>query len=64
MPPISHDLIKESFGRNDLKIFTDKNQLIDFLLSQHWENQNLLMMSSGNYEGLDFKALSEQIFMV
>lgn len=64
MPTISHDLIKESFGRDDLMIFNDKNQLIDFLISQHWENQNLLMMSSGNYEGLDFKYLSDQIFMV
>jgi UDP-N-acetylmuramate: L-alanyl-gamma-D-glutamyl-meso-diaminopimelate ligase len=58
MPPLSPDLIKQYFGRDDLMIFTDKDQLIAFLQSLAWKDQNLLMMSSGGYDGLDFVELA------
>ncbi len=61
MPPLSQELIKRSFGRNDLLIFTDRDQLTAFLKTQTWKNQNLLMMSSGGYDGLDFAGLSQQL---
>jgi UDP-N-acetylmuramate: L-alanyl-gamma-D-glutamyl-meso-diaminopimelate ligase len=63
MPPLSKDLIKQSFGRDDLMIFTERDQLTDFLRTQNWKNQNLLMMSSGNYDGLDFNALAKDLGM-
>ena len=58
MPPLSEDLVRESFGRDDLMIFTDMNRLIAFLETQSWKNQNLLMMSSGGYDGLNFVELA------
>ncbi|MEI6852092.1 MAG: Mur ligase family protein [Bacteroidota bacterium] len=61
MPPLSPDLIRQSFGRDDLMIFTDRNSLVEFLQTQIWKNQNLLMMSSGGYDGLDFVGLSKQL---
>jgi UDP-N-acetylmuramate: L-alanyl-gamma-D-glutamyl-meso-diaminopimelate ligase len=61
MPPLSQDLIKQSFGRDDLMIFTDKDQLITFLQSLDWKDKNLLMMSSGGYDGLDFVNLSKEL---
>jgi UDP-N-acetylmuramate: L-alanyl-gamma-D-glutamyl-meso-diaminopimelate ligase len=61
MPPLSTDLIKQSFGRDDLKIFTDRDLLTVFLKTQSWKNQNLLMMSSGDYDGLDFINLSKEL---
>jgi UDP-N-acetylmuramate: L-alanyl-gamma-D-glutamyl-meso-diaminopimelate ligase len=61
MPPLSKNLIKQSFGRDGLMIFTDRDQLTDFLQTQNWKNQNLLMMSSGNYDGLDFNVLADKI---
>lgn len=53
MEPISADFIKEKFGRKDLKVFTNAEDL-----HQYWETLNktegvYMMMSSGNFGGLD-----------
>ncbi len=61
LPFLEAQDVKNGFGRNDLKIFHNKNELSDFLLSKNWKNHNLLMMSSGDFAGLDFKKLSETI---
>lgn len=50
--------IKTSFGDDSLYIYTDKNSLQEFLHMMPWKNTNLLMMSSGNFGGLDLKELS------
>jgi UDP-N-acetylmuramate: L-alanyl-gamma-D-glutamyl-meso-diaminopimelate ligase len=42
-------------------VFTDNQRLQEFLLSKNWSNKNLLLMSSGNYNGLDLKQLSNNI---
>jgi hypothetical protein len=31
------------------------------LLSENWVNSNLLMMSSGNFDGLDFDSIANKI---
>jgi UDP-N-acetylmuramate: L-alanyl-gamma-D-glutamyl-meso-diaminopimelate ligase len=53
--------ISEAFLRNDLKIFTEASAFRDFVFGQHYDNCVLLMMSSGNYGGLDLKALKKLI---
>lgn len=58
---ISEDDIKEAFQRNNLLIFTDSLELKKFLLNQKWERKNLLMMSSGTFDGIDLKDLSAQL---
>lgn len=55
---ISPDDIRTAFGRNDLHVFTNKEDLEAFILSQSSRNLNLLMMSSGNWDGLDLIKLS------
>ncbi|SIN77196.1 UDP-N-acetylmuramate--L-alanine ligase [Algoriphagus halophilus] len=49
--------LRKGFERDDLKLFTDSNQLKDFLLSQDYSNTNLLLMSSGNYDNMDLTEL-------
>ena len=61
MPPLEPESIRGCFGRSDLMIFTDKESLTEFLKSQHWHDQNLLMMSSGGYDGLDFALLAAEL---
>lgn len=58
---LSVDDVSKAFGKNDLLVFNDIEILEKFLLSQTWKNTNLLMMSSGNFESLDLKQLSESI---
>lgn len=51
--------IANAFQRDDLKIFTEPTLFQAFLFHQHFDHTALLLMSSGNYGGLDFKRLIE-----
>ncbi|WP_438965873.1 UDP-N-acetylmuramate--L-alanine ligase [Flavobacterium sp.] len=52
---VTYDQISESFQREDLIIYTNPKEFKDFLFSQNFDNSALLLMSSGNYGGLDFE---------
>lgn len=58
---ISEEEVKQAFGRSDLMVFTNSNALQEFLLSQNYTSKNLLLMSSGNFDGVDLKAFAEKI---
>ena len=49
---ITKDNIYNSFGRKDLLIFTNSQKLKEFLKAIDWKNSNLLMMSSGDFNGI------------
>lgn len=61
LPAISKKEVVKAFENEDLLVFTDTQKLKDFLLEQDWYEKNLLLMSSGNFGGLDYKALAEEI---
>ena len=61
LEPITENDIREAFKRDDLNVFTDSNELLDFLKKQDWQNTNLLLMSSGTFGELDLKGLVEEI---
>lgn len=58
---ISEDELVDAFKRKDLKLFTDAEKLEQFILSQDWNNRNLLLMSSGNFGGLDIEKIKDTI---
>ena len=47
--------IGAAFGREDLIIFTNPTEFKGFLFNQKLEQKALVLMSSGNYGGLDFE---------
>ena len=51
---VTHEQIATSFEREDLIIYTNPADFKDFLFSQNFDSKSLLLMSSGNYGGLDF----------
>jgi UDP-N-acetylmuramate: L-alanyl-gamma-D-glutamyl-meso-diaminopimelate ligase len=51
---VSEQQIAKAFKRDDLIIYTDPKEFKDFLFSRDLANTALLLMSSGNYGGLDF----------
>jgi UDP-N-acetylmuramate: L-alanyl-gamma-D-glutamyl-meso-diaminopimelate ligase len=61
LPTIDENDIRKGFERENIMVLSDKNELENILLSKDWTDKNLLMMSSGNFDGLDLKALSEKI---
>jgi len=50
---VTPEQISEAFERKDLKIYTNAQSFKDFVFSQDYDNSVLLLMSSGNYGGLD-----------
>ena len=50
-----------AFGSSNIKVFTSSENLKNELYSKKWVNSNLLMMSSGNFDGIDFKEFGENI---
>jgi len=61
LPPLTEENVQDAFGRNDLLVITDSNNLRKFIEDQKWEHKNLLMMSSGNFGGIALGELAEQI---
>ncbi|HEY9047856.1 MAG TPA: Mur ligase family protein [Ohtaekwangia sp.] len=53
--------IRSSFASNAIKVFVNPHELQQFLEQQSWKNKNLLMMSSGNFGGINIPALAEKI---
>jgi UDP-N-acetylmuramate: L-alanyl-gamma-D-glutamyl-meso-diaminopimelate ligase len=56
-PPIDPEVICESFDREDLNVITDTDVLHKFIHSLHERPLVVLLMSSGNYGGLDLTKL-------
>lgn len=56
--------VKLAFNREDLLVFTEIIELKQYLLSLDWKNKNLLMMSSGKFDGLDLNALTNEVVNV
>lgn len=52
---VSHEQIATAFNRDDLIIYTNPQDFKDYLFSQNMDDKALLLMSSGNYGGLDFE---------
>ncbi len=51
---VTYDQIAQSFQRDDLIIYTNPADFKNSLFSQNLDNSALLLMSSGNYGGLNF----------
>ena len=58
---VTYDQIAQSFKRNDLIIYTNPTEFKDFLFSTNLDNSALVLMSSGNYGGLDFEEVKNLI---
>jgi UDP-N-acetylmuramate: L-alanyl-gamma-D-glutamyl-meso-diaminopimelate ligase len=61
LEPLSASDIHHAFSNPSITVFEDADKLQKFLVGQSWKNKNLLMMSSGNFGGIDIKDLSEKL---
>ncbi len=52
---VSEEQISNAFQRDDLIIFTNPIEFKEFLFSQNLHQSAVVLMSSGNYGGLDFE---------
>ncbi len=61
LPDISKEMIMHSFNHPALKVYTNSIEMLEYLINDHWENKNLLMMSSGDFDGINFQELARKI---
>lgn len=57
---ISKDQVLSGFG-GDVTVMTETKDVLDFIRTQNWNDAVLLMMSSGNFDGIDYDLLGEEI---
>jgi UDP-N-acetylmuramate: L-alanyl-gamma-D-glutamyl-meso-diaminopimelate ligase len=58
---VTYEQIATAFNRKDLIIYTNPSEFKTFLFNQNLENSALLLMSSGNYGGLNFDEVKDLI---
>jgi UDP-N-acetylmuramate: L-alanyl-gamma-D-glutamyl-meso-diaminopimelate ligase len=64
LSPISTEQVKAAFGSDNVQVYNDSKVLIEELQKENWEDANLLMMSSGNFDGLKFEELAGMIGLI
>ena len=63
LPPLTTEQVYEAFGNREIHVFNDSHELVAHLhqLMDGNTNYNLLMMSSGNFDGIDFAQLGDEL---
>lgn len=60
LPDLDPSQVQAAFG-DGVQVFTDSNAMVTELKKMQWNGSNLLMMSSGNFDGIDFNKLADEI---
>lgn len=58
---ISEIQIQQYFNDKRIKLITSSSELENYITQESWENRNLLLMSSGNFDGLDIDKIAKSI---
>ena len=58
---ISKEQVKKAFDNDMIKVFTDQKKLIAFIEQIDLSNKNLLLMSSGNFSGIDLNKFAQEL---
>ncbi len=61
MPDLSKEVVQTGFDKKNLIVMNDKKDLEKWLLQHDFKNATLVLMSSGNYDGLAIDSLIENI---
>ena len=57
LPEFTEQQIKEAFGDNSVVYYTDAKKMRQALINENWEQRNLLLMSSGDFDGMNIQEL-------
>ncbi|MFN6086766.1 MAG: UDP-N-acetylmuramate--L-alanine ligase [Fluviicola sp.] len=60
LAPLTIEEVQENFGGN-VKVVTDTNEVLAFIDRETQKDSVLLMMSSGNFDGIDYEKLGQQL---
>lgn len=60
LAPLTIEEVQENFGGN-VKVVTDTSEVLAFIDRETQKDSVLLMMSSGNFDGIDYEKLGQQL---
>lgn len=60
LEPITAEMVQDAFGGN-VTVITETEKVLQFIRGKSWRNSVLLMMSSGNFDGINYEALGEEL---
>lgn len=60
LPEITREQVKEAFGRDDILVRTQSDEVKNYILGLDLKNTNLLIMTSGNFDGIDLHELFQK----
>jgi UDP-N-acetylmuramate: L-alanyl-gamma-D-glutamyl-meso-diaminopimelate ligase len=61
LPELTAEEVRTAFADERLRVYNDSAQMQADLLSMGYNNKNLLLMSSGNFDGLDVEELARMV---
>jgi UDP-N-acetylmuramate: L-alanyl-gamma-D-glutamyl-meso-diaminopimelate ligase len=61
MPELPKDAVLRGFATEGLQVFNERGELEDWLRQMEYDGSVVLLMSSGNYDGLDLNELGRRI---
>ncbi|MFN6085946.1 MAG: peptidoglycan synthetase, partial [Fluviicola sp.] len=60
LAPLTIEEVQENFGGN-VKVVTNTSEVLAFIDRETQKDSVLLMMSSGNFDGIDYEKLGQQL---
>ena len=60
LDPITKELVAAGFG-GGVTVLNETQEILDFIHSKNWDNSVLLMMSSGNFDGINYEVLGDEL---
>ncbi|MBC7914126.1 MAG: peptidoglycan synthetase [Pyrinomonadaceae bacterium] len=61
--PYEENEVKHAFNNNKLNFFNNSEILVEFLSYINYKSKNLLLMSSGDFGGIDLNVLAEKVLI-
>jgi len=61
LPPITAEQVRVAFATENVTVFTDSDALIQQLKSENLTDSNLLLMSSGNFNGVNLNTFAQEL---
>ncbi len=61
LPELPADKVIAGFDKEGLVVINEKEELLAWMVKQSYKNVNLLLMSSGNFDGLDMVTFASQV---
>ncbi len=58
---LSIEEVRDAFQRKDLIVFTETKEVLNWLQNYSWPGSNLLLMTSGNFDGVDLDQFGKSL---